>query len=381
LDIRWKNYSYSIITKIIGFMITILCFTGALTIFANTVVFKHADFSIAFEESYFLGSDYLRDSSNVLASLRDITANYKSEEHILKGGTLTEAENKRREENLFWDFANNSKSYNPNLTMEENYPIFKEVYAAELVKLRDKLVTEELQEYNSVLRRLEKYPGLIYYAKDGETEFTNSPEKTKEYFKSFPSYMVFDGSELKVFPEEVQENPHYYWLTSNTNQLGYQDSMYIAFSEEFLNPRIEEWQENKVIVTKGLYQIAGLSSGLALAFIYLLMVIGRRPGEDQATPLNFIDRIYNDFKIVICFSLIALWIAIMLQMEQFKAYELIFPMTLFIAAIGLIFVLSLVKHLKNKTFIKYTLIYTLFYKFFKFLRISMKVEVLELRLF
>ena len=368
MDTKWRDYSHSMIAKIIGFMITIVCFTGALTIIADVVVFKHADFDIAFEESYYLGSDFMRDSSDIFTSLRDITGKYKSEDHIIQGGTLTEADNKWREENLFWDFANKSKSYNPNLTMEENYPIFEEVYAAELAKLRDKLITEELQNYYSVLRRLDKYPGLIYYAKDGETEFTNSPEKTKDYFKSLPSYMVFDGSELNVFPEEIQQNHRYHWLTADTNQLGYQDVMYIAFSKEFLNPRIEEWNENKVTVTKSLYQIAGFSAGLALAFIYLLLVIGRRTKETPASPLNVIDRIYNDFKIVICFFLIVLWIAVIAYMQQFKANGLIVLMTLLIAAIGLIVVLSLVKHLKNKSFVKHTLTYTLFYKFFKFFK-------------
>jgi signal transduction histidine kinase len=356
------------ITKVIVFTIAILCFTSTLTTLLNSVVLKNGDFSIAFEESYFLGTDYLSDSSDIVQSLRQITKKYKSEEHILNGGSLADDELKRREENLYWDFVSNSKSYNPNLTSEENHKLFKEVYAAERVQLREKLINEELQEYNSTLQRLEKYPGLIYYAKDNETEFTNSPNKAKDYFKSFPSYMVYDGSEQKVFPEEVQENPYYYWITSSTNPLGHQDIVYIAFSEEFLNPQIEEWEKNKVLVTKGLYQMAGFLLGLAGAFIYLILVIGRKPGEDQETPLNFIDRIYNDFKIVICFSLIALWIAAIIQIDHFKAYELIFSITLFIASLGLIFVLSLVKHLKNKTLLKHTLIYTLFYKLFKFIK-------------
>jgi len=368
LDIKWKKYSHLVVIKLIAIIVAIVCFTSALMIFVNIVIIKNADFGIAFEESYFLGTDYVSDSSNILTSLRNITENYKSEEHILKGGSLKEIEIRQREENLFWDFQNNSRSYNPNLTHEENYVLFKEVYAAELTELKDRLITEELQAYNSVLRELEKYQGLIYYAVDSETVFTNSTNKTKEYFQSFPSYMVFDGPEYKVFPQEIQENPHYYWITSNTNQLGHQDKMYIAFNEEFLNSRIGEWKENKVLVTKGLYQITGFSLGLALALIYLLVVIGRKNGESQETPLNVVDRIYNDFKIVICFTLIAIWIAAISQINHVPIYNLMYPVTLFIASLGLIFLLSFVKHLKNKTFLKHTLFYAIFYKIFKFIK-------------
>ncbi|HBV87687.1 MAG TPA: two-component sensor histidine kinase [Desulfosporosinus sp.] len=368
MDIKWKKYSHLVVIKLIAIIVAIVCFTSALMIFVNIVIIKNADFGIAFEESYFLGTDYVSDSSNILTSLRNITENYKSEEHILKGGSLKEIEIRQREENLFWDFQNNSRSYNPNLTHEENYVLFKEVYAAELTELKDRLITEELQAYNSVLRELEKYQGLIYYAVDSETVFTNSTNKTKEYFQSFPSYMVFDGPEYKVFPQEIQENPHYYWITSNTNQLGHQDKMYIAFNEEFLNSRIGEWKENKVLVTKGLYQITGFSLGLALALIYLLVVIGRKNGESQETPLNVVDRIYNDFKIVICFTLIAIWIAAISQINHVPIYNLMYPVTLFIASLGLIFLLSFVKHLKNKTFLKHTLFYAIFYKIFKFIK-------------
>ncbi|MBC2728747.1 HAMP domain-containing sensor histidine kinase [Desulfosporosinus sp.] len=368
MDIKWKKYSHLVVIKLIAFIVAIVCFTSALMIFVNIIIIKNADFGIAFEESYFLGTDYVSDSSNILTSLRNITENYKSEEHILKGGSLKEIEIRQREENLFWDFQNNSRSYNPNLTHEENYVLFKEVYAAELTELKDRLITEELQAYNSVLRELEKYQGLIYYAVDSETVFTNSTNKTKDHFQSFPSYMVFDGPEYKVFPQEIQENPHYYWITSNTNQLGHQDKMYIAFNEEFLNSRIGEWKENKVLVTKGLYQITGFSLGLALAFIYLLVVIGRKNGESQETPLNVVDRIYNDFKIVICFTLIAIWIAAISQINHVPIYNLMYPVTLFIASLGLIFLLSFVKHLKNKTFLKHTLFYAIFYKIFKFIK-------------
>lgn len=366
MDIKWKKYSHSVIAKILVFLIAILCFTGSITIFFDINRLHNGDFSAAFEGSYYHGKGYLMDCENIVTSLRQITEKYKSEEHILNGGSVTEEELKREENQLFNEFQYNSKNYNPNLTAEENYQIFRGIYADKIARVKAELIQEDLKEYQATLRRVEKYQGVLYYAHEGETEFTNSPNKAKDYFKAFPAYLLFDGAEQKVFPEEIKENRYYYWISSDINQLTYQDNIYIAFTKEFINPRITEWQENKVYVTNSLYQLTGLLLGLIAALIYLIIVIGRKPGEDREIHLNFLDRLYTDFNLVICFSFIALWFGYMCMVYQFNTFQFIFPVTFIIGTCGLIFVLSLVKHLKNGTLIKHSLTYTAFHKLFNF---------------
>ena len=376
MDIKWKKYSHSVVTKTIVFIIAILCLTSAITIFLNLLLQHKVNPIIAFEDSYFLGEDYISAGAEVLDCLKTVKE-YQSEEYILNGGTLKEDEILAREENLFSNFEYNSKSYNPNLSNAENYEIFKEVYAAKIAQLRDELIKEDLRYYNSALQRLTNYQGLIYYAKIGEKELSKSPNNTKEYFQSHPSYMLFEGINQAVFPSEVKENNLYPWLISSINQLESKDIFYIAFTEEYLNSRIAEWKENKLLTTNSLYQIAGLSFGLAIAFIYLVLVIGRKPKEDQkGVHLNVVDRIYNDVNIGMCFLLIALWFGIIAALDHYKIYQLIFPFTMLIATLCLILLLSLIKHLKNRTFIKHSLIYKLFHNFvyklfrnfFKFIR-------------
>ena len=365
MDIKWRKYSHSVITKVLVFMLAIVCFTSASTIFLNILVHS-GDVSIAFEDGYYSGKDYMSDSSEVIQSLKTVQK-YKSEEYILAGGTLIEEQISNEEDNLFREFEYNSKSYNPNLAREENYKTFKEVYAEKIAQIRTNHIKEALNDYNSTLQRLAKYRDLIYYANNGGAELTNSPTKTKEYFKSYPSYMIYDGSGQDVFPQEIKENAHYYWVTSNIDELGQKDSMYIAFSKEYLNPRIAEWKETKLLVTNNLYQIAGFLLGLVIAIIYLVLVIGRKPQDDQRVHLNSIDKIYNDFNIGICFLLIALWFGVIIQLNHSKIYKLTFPITFLIATLGLILVLSLVKHFKNKTLFKHTLIFNIFHKLFKFI--------------
>ncbi|MDD4802702.1 MAG: MFS domain-containing histidine kinase [Syntrophomonas sp.] len=366
MDIKWRKYSHSMTAKILAFIIAILCFSGVITLFINIVFQYKTDLDIAFEESYYLGNNYINDSSNIIQNLTAITGKYKSEEHILNGGSLSEDELVAKENRLFEDYRDNSKNYNPNLTTSENYDLFKKNYADRIAKQRDSLINEDLNEYRRTLQKLGQYQGLQYYAQSGNNTFTNIPNPAKEYFSSFPSYMIFDGSEQKVFPEEIRENSHFYWITSNIEEFGQQDLIYIAFSEEFINPRMAEWQENKIYVANSLYQMVGLSTVLIGAFLYLLFVIGRKPEDIEGVYLNSsVDRIYNDVNLGMCLGLITFWIIIV---GNFKIYPLIFPITLLIASFGLILVLSLIKHIKNRTFLKHTLTYAILYRLFAFVQ-------------
>ncbi|MDD4347245.1 MAG: HAMP domain-containing sensor histidine kinase, partial [Desulfitobacteriaceae bacterium] len=363
MDIKWKKYSHSVVTKTIVFIISVFCLTSATTIFLNLLLQHKVNPIIAFEDSYFLGEDYISAGAKVQDCLKTVKE-YQSEENILNGGTLREDEIIEEEENLYRNFEYNSKSYNPNLNDAENYEIFKEVYAAKLAQIRDNLINADLYNYNSTLQKLANYQGLVYYAKIGEKELTNSPDKTKEYFQSHPSYMLFEGINQAVFPLEVKENTRYQWLSFNINQFEPKDIIYLAFTEEYLNPRIAGWKESKLLVNNSLYQIAGLLLGLAIAFIYLVLVIGRKPEENpKGVHLNVIDRIYNDINIGMCFLLIALWFGLIVTLDHYKIYQLIFPITMLIAVLCLILLLSLIKHLKNRTLIKHSLIYKLFHNF------------------
>ncbi|AFQ42467.1 sensor histidine kinase [Desulfosporosinus meridiei] len=366
MDIKWRNYSHSVVAKVVAFIIVILCLTSSITIFANIEVLHNEDFDIVFEESYYQGKDYLSNCSEVIENIKKVQK-YKSKENILNGGTLTENVIAEQEDRLFWDFQYNSKSYNPNLTPEENHKIFKEVYADKLVQAKNSQIKQDLNDFNMALQRLAGYEGLVYYAKNGETEFSNSTDKAKEYFKTFPAYMIFEGYENEVFPQEVNQNTRYYWLSSSTNNIEQQDAIYIAFTQDYLNPRIVEWQDNKLLITDSLYQIAALLIVLIVAFIYLIVVVGRKPYDNQVQ-LNFFSRIFNDFNLVMCILLVAIWAIVISESEQFKSLNLIFLITLFAASLSLLLVLSLVTHFKNRTLMKNTLIYKIFHRLFSFFR-------------
>ncbi len=114
-------------TKIIVFMVMITCFTGVIKAFVDVEEVNDGDLGIVFEENYFLSKAYVRESESIVSNLTRLLEEFKSEEHILKGGSITEEELRAEEDPLFSDFMYQSKSYNPNASEAENYKKFKNV--------------------------------------------------------------------------------------------------------------------------------------------------------------------------------------------------------------------------------------------------------------
>ncbi|HZG70154.1 MAG TPA: hypothetical protein VEY51_01335, partial [Chondromyces sp.] len=85
-----KNYSHSIITKMFVFIIAVSCFTGAIKAFVDVVVINDGDFNNAVEENYFQSRSFVEESENLISDLTRLIGEYKSEEHILSGGSINE---------------------------------------------------------------------------------------------------------------------------------------------------------------------------------------------------------------------------------------------------------------------------------------------------
>lgn len=353
------------------FIIVIVCFTGSITMFVNTfhkIDSQQLDFNIVFQDSYYDGYHFTRQSNDIISSLSQLIEEYKSKEYILKGETVTNENVKEEENRLFLGFQNNSNYYNPNLTNEENYIKFKEVYKDEISKIKDRLIQQDLKEYEYHLQKLKDFQGIVYYVSDGKNKITNSSNITKDYFKTFPSYMIFDEAVDEVYPKEIKDNRNYISNISNVNVLDRSKIiMYIGFSDEYLKSNTEKWKETKAIITKNLYRSVAFLIGLVLSFIYLVLVAGRKSFKDKEVYLNSVDRLYNDIKLGLCLGLIILWFLLLegIGFDNIHKVIIIIPVTALMAALGLILVLSLIKHFKNKTLLKHTLTYSIFHKIFK----------------
>ncbi|WP_102348806.1 HAMP domain-containing sensor histidine kinase [Bacillus sp. Marseille-P3661] len=368
MDIKLKNYSPFIITKIIVFIIAIICLTGALKAFVEVVVKNDGDFNSVVEDHYLQSRSFVYESDNLIGNLTILLEEYKSEEHILSGGTIDEDEWRRVEENLFSDYQYRSGSYNPELSKEKNFETFRQEYADEISAAKDEMIKDDLKEYHALIQNLEEYKAPLFYASDGTNVFANTTLTEKKQFETYPSYMIVENYKQEIFPKEMKENDYLYMIKQNLERLDPETTIvYIAFTDEFLDSKIKEWQETKAIATKNLYKLAGFLAGFILSFFYIVFITGRRFFKDQELHLQAVDKLYNDIKLVLCIVLISIWVILVDELSD--NIDIFFlPITVPIAIVGLVLVLSLVRHVKNKTLIKHTLIFSLIYKLIKFVR-------------
>lgn len=362
-----KKYSHSLTTKIIVFTIVVLFFSGILKSIASVSDLTDDDFGIVFEENYFLSKSYVQEVEMVVNSLTQLVGEYKNEENILKGRTISKEDLRTIEEYLYPDFIDRSRIYNPSLSDEQNLQKFQEAYAEEIKQAKNQMITEDLKRYHVLQQSLAENKEILYYASDGANEFSNNT--LKEQFKTYPSYLIFKDYKREVYPAKVKDNKRFDRISGSLDQLNPKNmEVSVAFTQEYLDQKIKEWEENKEIATKAFYLFIGCSGGFLLSIVYLAFIIGRKSFKDREIHLNTIDKLFNDVNVVLLICLIASWVALVETLTIEVINKLVFFLTIPFLIVGLVLILSIIKHFKNRTLIKHTLIYRLLSKFFGFIR-------------
>ncbi|TDL71138.1 HAMP domain-containing histidine kinase [Rhodococcus qingshengii] len=368
MDIKLKKYSHSITTKIIVFMVMITCFAGIVKAFVDVEEVNDGDLGIVFEENYFLSQAYVRETESIVSNLTRLLGEYKSEEHILKGGSITEEELRGEVDPFYLDFLSQSKSYNPNISEAENYEKFKTEYADKIAQARDRLIKNDLREYHLLVQSLEEVEAPLYFASDGVNKYTNTTIE-KERFKTFPSYMMFEEYKRDIYPKEIRENERFNWITDRIDELNPESNVVaIAFTKGFLDEQIEEWKENKVIIKGIFYRLLAFLAGFIVSFVYLLLVIGRKSFKDEELRMHAVDKLYVDLNFLLGMGLIFSWAALLEDVSSPNIDILVIPITIPVSVAVFVLILSLVRHFKNGTFFRHTLIYRIFYKLFQFVK-------------
>lgn len=368
MGIKLKKYSHSIITKSLFFIIAIITFTGFIKVLFEAETEKNVDFHPVFEGSFLESNAYERESEGLVYDLIRLLGEFKNEEHIINGGTIGEGVWINIEETLFEDYQFRSRSYNLEWSEGKKYEMFKQEYAEQIAKAKEKLINHDLREFHVLLKKLEEKEAPLYYASDGTNVFTNTAMTEIDQFKNNPSYLLFENYNLEIFPEKSNDQRLFYWINDQPTGLDQQNTViYVAFTEQYLNQKTQEWQENKELATKYLYKILAYLAGFLLSFLYLIFVIGRKNFKDQSLHMGVIEKIYNDINILLCVTLISIWFVSVDEWFE-NIMQLILLFTVPIAVAVLLLLLSLVKHFKNKTFFKHTLIYFLIYHCVQFVR-------------
>lgn len=178
---KLRSISHALITKVVVFLIAVACLTGIARVMIN-MEFNEIHLSSINQDNYFESRAFADESYSIIAPLAQLIGKYKSEEYILSGKTLTEEDNRRIEEELYYDFRN-SYRYNPNLSEEENKHIYQEKYAKDIARTKEESMTEQVRNFYQLRSSLEAYEGIVFYASDGEHKFSNSDLTKKEQFE------------------------------------------------------------------------------------------------------------------------------------------------------------------------------------------------------
>ncbi|WML38243.1 HAMP domain-containing sensor histidine kinase [Neobacillus sp. OS1-2] len=357
MDIRSKKFSHSMITKLMVFIIMIACFTGVIQAIVDLDDMADGDVGMVFEDNYFLSKSFMRESDNLMSDLTRLLK-YKNEENILKGETISKEELRNEVQDLYFNFQVDSKSYNPNLSEAENYEKFKVENADKIAQVRDRLIKKDVREFHLLEQNIQEVKDPVYYASDGVNVYSNSMMKEKEPFKTYPSYMVFEGYNQEVYPKEIEANKYLDWVTMQMDEMGSDNNkVYVAFSKDFLHSKINAWKENKGNATKDFYRLLGFLAGFILTFFYLILVNGRKSFKDKEAHLHALDKLYSDLNLLLCAGLIALWVAIVDFVGLPTIIKWVTPITILFSVVFFVLILSLVRHVKNGTLVRHSLIY------------------------
>lgn len=359
MGIKLKNISHASITKVVVFLIAIVCLMGIAKALID-LEYDRVDLSHVNADNYFESQAFAEESYGIYNMLTELIGTYKSEEYILSGKALTKEDNRVIEDELYDEYYY-SNEYDHSLKEADNKRVFKEKYADEIQRKKEKRIQMQVQDFYQLAEVMKAHEGIVYYASDGEHVFSNSELNKKEQFESYDAYMLFGDYQQKVHPNRVVESHYYDFFMSEVDTLNPQtDAMYMAFTDSFLQQKIQEWEKDKAKAQKLLNESIAFLIGFIGSFIYLVIVIGRTSFKDKNIHLHVIDKLYNDLNVAIIVCLMSMWFVLIVEVFQ----EIYMLLTIPIFIFALLLVLSLVKHIKNRTILSHTLIYQVLRKAF-----------------
>ncbi len=173
-------------TKTIAFVLLIICFAGMVRTFFNLtmIVNNDRDIGIVFEDDYFLSKSYIAKSNDLVNDISILIGNFKSEEHILKGGTIDEFELMDEEHMLYMEIiesehfndyfnettnfetSNSESAYTQPLNEEMDFKKFEREYADEIDKIKQRLINRDLRHYNLLLQKIKEVKTSIKCTKN-----------------------------------------------------------------------------------------------------------------------------------------------------------------------------------------------------------------------
>lgn len=372
----------------------VVSFGIAATMFANLV--KNVDsLEVLSEQEYVNSSELSRYQQQFLADLNQLLT-YGNEDNIKAGNSINKKEFEIRKQQIFDEWYAETVRLtglaDPPRDEESSVPTvdrkpqksqalkikFEQEMAGKLADLHQEMIDDELREYRSLLQRVRNQPGLDYFATNGVVTYSNTAQRDRNYFTGFQAYDVVDKSGSMIYPTK-KNNADIYGSPSDYSP---NNTIYLAVKDEYLDQKQEEWFRQYALLQYGIKVISGSVLLISLGLLYLIWGTGR--GKDgEAIQVQLIDRLYTDIALFGIFAVVFTWAALMFQLIQsnvlaapllyldFRRSEFLSSMlfSMISCSLGLWLLLSLVRRLKNRSFVKESLTYQVVSNIWTMLRI------------
>ncbi|NMC56650.1 MAG: hypothetical protein GYA50_05465, partial [Eubacteriaceae bacterium] len=245
----------------------------------------------------------------------------------------------------------------------------------------DFIYNHVLPAYNDVYQtiyesgKMPKDCEYYYYVSNGDKSYTNVSNANKAFFAKYDD--AFYSYERGVWS---------FGAKTNTNSLSLQNigsdfTVYIAFSDAFFNKHQQVWQTERDALLPYVESIIICLILSLLFFIWSICVTGRKP-KDKQLHLSKFDKIYSDILLVVFAGLTIAAFCIIYNYFNYNsniwygkisaynmyAFALLGVCTFAMFMLSLAVFLSMVRKIKAKKLLKHSLIFTICYKIYDFFR-------------
>lgn len=383
MDTRSKSYSHLKIFKLIAFILVVISFASMVIISLNTIDEYRGTMDLlkdSFEENYYASSEYQLEIIEITEKLISLTDKYKSEEYIKSGQTVDQEELERLEKDLFNEYLyereiytyDNNSNYD-NVKNEKLKKEFQEEFQEEIIEIKDNLINQDLKNFKEAISSLQEKQGLLYYVKQGDLVFSNTSKNSVDDFEKYPAHVIIGENENIFAPKEYKDSKDEYLRNiENLEGISKLDKLQLAFTRNYLNERVSAWNQDRNMIKDAMYKFLIVVSVLILALLYLSIVTGKESLKDKDIKLTRVDKLYTDINIILIIGIISIWAtisgALFYSMDGKLRLIFISINSLVSCTLVLILLLSLIRHLKNRTIISHSLLSTLIKKIYELIK-------------
>ncbi len=397
MDIKLKKLTRNPFSKAIAFLLCIVLFMAVLLSLADAGLVMNQN-DLYYEEPVDLISSESYTKSNSpellfyykMLALVDTIRTLKSEENIIQGKTVEPESFDYEKKELFYDefveeypnryYDEEHDSFvaaNPTGQIILDYDNadarkeFETAYASQIGQLRKDMIESDLWDYRSTLSRLDEIKGFYYYVADGNSILTNVDQKAypskneiEKFFQKQVAYRIYHNGTYTSYPDvnkaqKYRENEIENYLHTN---YGESSSIYMAYDSAYLKQQEASFKEVHDHLIRDI-TIFFLSLVMSVVLLIYLMVTTGKKKEDGSICLYQIDRWFTEIQLgaILFTSILGIALSVYVFDDFFsRGYYNGFyspAMILFyaggsaLAALGLFFILSLVRKIKAKRFL------------------------------